>query len=216
MNEAPYYNRIYTQHETGERICPNSIHDLGKALSRVDQVFRYFKLRVPPDACALDIGCGLGYYSEALHRQGYRVTGIDISSVAVNSAGQRFDGPTFSVARYPEGIDGTYDLIWSVDITLLNTFDPETIGQFIEASRRKLKPGGTLVIGWHTDFCGHMIPNENWAGWDMRLMERFRTEWGLAGPAIVQCRNPLFNFVALRLCRMTKKSAPVFFALKSG
>lgn len=215
MSEAHYYNRLYGLHESGEMACRNSIHDLEKALSRVSRVIRYFKLHVPPNACALDVGCGLGYYSEALHEHGFQVTGVDISTVAVEHARQRFDGPEFSVAQFPEDIEASFDLIWSVDITPLNSFDISTIGGFFEACRRHLNPGGVVVIGWHTDFSGQMIPNENWAGWDIAFMGDFCTRWGLEGPAIVECRNRLLNGLAITLCRAAKKSAPVFFALKS-
>lgn len=44
------------------------------------------KLSAPVGACGVDIGCGNGYFTRALTRAGYRMTGIDISPEMLSKA----------------------------------------------------------------------------------------------------------------------------------
>lgn len=206
-----YYNDQYSLHESGKRACRHSIHDLEKAKKRLSQVLRYFKVSLPPASKALDVGCGLGYYTEALRQCGFCATGIDMSKIAIESCRRKFTGSLFTCAIYPDDISETFDLIWAVDVSLLNTFDISTIKAFISSTLEKLNSNGVLIIGWHTDFSGEQ--KDNFSNWDFNTFEKFKS-LGLNGPIIAEAKYPFFNFLLIHICRLFRKSAPIFLALK--
>jgi SAM-dependent methyltransferase len=92
----------------------------------------------------LDIGCAMGYYLEAAQKRGWQVTGVDISSWAVENA---------DPAMRPHLICG--DLLQDVPLPA-DHFDCVTLWDVIEqtpdparllaAAVRALKPGGWAVM----------------------------------------------------------------------
>ena len=58
--------------------------------------------REPPYGCALDLGCGTGFWSIRLARHGWEVTGIDIVPSAVRSARKRARAAGLEI-RFLEG-----------------------------------------------------------------------------------------------------------------
>ena len=212
MSKKSEYNIEYTLHTRSERTCKQSIHDQDKARMRVGQVFNYFNICLPPKAKVLDIGCGLGYFTEALNYAGLSPVGIDISEVAVQISCGTFPCLNFRCGSYPEDMDDSFDLIWAVDFSTINTFDIRIIKDFVSKSLQKLNPNGMLIIGWHTDFSGKM--KENWAHWDIITIQKIKMVTGLSGPAIVQARYNILNPIVIVACRLLKKSAPIFFMLK--
>ena len=211
-DEHEHYNHQYSLHERGEKICQQSIHDLEKARHRLSQVFKFFEVSLPTKSRALDVGCGLGYYTESLYQYGFLVTGVDTSKVAIESSQQRFTGPCFRCASYPVEINDSFDLIWAVDLPMINTLDINGMKDFVASSLQRLNKNGILIIGWHTDFSGEM--KGNWAHWDLNYLRNIREMCGLHGPAIVQVRSNILNFISIHICRVVGKSAPIFFALK--
>lgn len=211
--EKELYDRQYALHNKGEKICKQSIHDSHKARKRLSQALKYFCINLPPGSKILDVGCGLGYWSEALHEYGFHVTGIDISRVSIESSRRRFSGPHFKCASFPEDIIDSFDLIWAVDVSIINDHDPNVIGAFITSSLERLKPKGMLIIGWHTDFSGQT--KANWAHWDLKTLRKLRDTWDLDGPAIVQAKINVFGIISAHICRVIGKPAPIFLALKT-
>jgi len=212
-SEKEMYDRQYTLHEKGDKICHVSVHNLKKTRRRLSQVFRYFGIDMPHGSRVLDVGCGLGYWSEALHEHGFHVTGIDISSVSIESSRRRFTGPHFKYASYPDDIADSFDLIWAVDLPIINSHDLDIAGSFITSSLQRLNPKGVLIIGSHTDFSGET--KGNWAHWDLNTQQRLRDIWDLDGPAIVEAKNSFFCIMSAHICRVIGKAAPIFFALKT-
>lgn len=212
MSVKQFYDRQYAMHESGEKICQQSILNLDKAKRRLLQVFNFYNISLPQNSSALDVGCGLGYYTEALHQHGFYSLGVDVSEIAIESCRKKFTGPQFRCASYPEDIIDSFDLIWAVDVSIINTFDTNVVRDFVASSFERLNPKGVLIIGWHTDFSGLMKSHANWAHLDLNTLTGV---CGLQGPAIVQSRNNIINFIAICICRMVGKSAPIFFALKT-
>ena len=188
---ATYYDFVYAQHQRGEKVCKQSVHDQEKARRRVMEVLKYFRISLERGAKALDVGCGLGYYAGALNYYGFNVVGIDISSSAIESARVAFPGVQFERACYPRDIDMLFDLIWAVDLSTINSFSIDIIREFILQSLLRLERKGTLVIGWHTDFSGRM--KDEWAHWDFSTLNKMRRMGGICGPAIVQTRYNIVN-----------------------
>ncbi len=102
---------------------------------------------LPFESSVLDMGMGEGRNAVFLAQKGYRVTGIDISSVAVKKAhllaeefGVKFKGIVASLNEYKIA-PGSFDAIicfYYVDRSL------------IERMKTWLKPGGIIVYEAHT------------------------------------------------------------------
>lgn len=102
---------------------------------------------IPYEATVLDMGMGEGRNAVFLAQKGYKVTGIDISSVAVKKSyllaqefGVKIKGVVASLKEYkiaPESYDAII-CFYYVDRSLL------------EKMRSWLKPGGILIYEAHT------------------------------------------------------------------
>lgn len=102
---------------------------------------------IPYEANVLDMGMGEGRNAVFLAQKGYKVTGIDISSVAVKKAhllaqefGVKFKGIVASLKDYkiPPGSFDAIICFYYVDRTL------------IDKMKSWLKPGGILIFEAHT------------------------------------------------------------------
>lgn len=100
-------------------------------------------------ASALDVGCGGGLLSEALARDGARVTAIDLAPELVKVArlhrlesGVQVDYQLRSVESLAEEQPATFDVITCMEM-LEHVPDPPAI---IRACHALLKPGGRLFV----------------------------------------------------------------------
>ena len=101
----------------------------------------------PKDGLVLDAGCGEGYYSRRIVKEGYPVLGVDLSKFAVDAAAkaarrERNEGGYDSRTLYAVGsvfelpvADESFD-------TLVNIFAPCAPAEYA----RVLKSGGHLVV----------------------------------------------------------------------
>lgn len=136
----------------------------------------------------LDIGCGLGDNAIYLAKNGYHVTGLDISPTALRTAEQRAKDAgvdvTFAVADSTklEGYTDAFDTI--VDSGMFHCLDDEGKRSYAAAAHRATRPGATLLIGCFSD--ANPV-DEDWprpavseqtlrdvlggAGWDIESLE---------------------------------------------
>jgi SAM-dependent methyltransferase len=212
-SQKQFYDDLHSLHESGRQYCRNSVTDFKKAKTRCARVLKFFKVALPLYANVLDVGSGLGYYAAALSKNGNRVVGIDISEVAVEASRRRFQGPFYTCGSFPEDVFESFDLIWAVDLSLINTFDKSVIGEFVKSCLQRLNPNGTTIISWHTDFSGEI--KDGWANWDSVTISRFCQQTRLHGPAIVQARFDIASHFSMLACHALGKSAPVFMAFKA-
>jgi 2-polyprenyl-3-methyl-5-hydroxy-6-metoxy-1,4-benzoquinol methylase len=92
----------------------------------------------------LDVGCGDGWFCEALARDGFAVAGTDVSAVAIGRARERCPGVEFAVCgetALPFG-DGAFDVAWLGEV-LEHVRDG--LGLLAEAAR-VVGPGGRLLV----------------------------------------------------------------------
>jgi SAM-dependent methyltransferase len=107
---------------------------------------------------ALDLGCGQGRNSVWLVRNGWTVTGVDFSDVALAAAREAAPGAEWVQAdlRDYEPDRTAYDLVLYAFVQL----PARERREILERAARALAPGGTLLV------VGHDLLNltEGWAG----------------------------------------------------
>lgn len=120
------------------------LHDINPV--RVD----YLRRRLPLDgARVLDVGCGGGLLSEALAREGARVTGIDmgetplaVARLHLHESGLEVDYQQATAEAFAEHHPGTFDLVTCLEV-LEHVPDPAST---VAACARLAKPGGLVVF----------------------------------------------------------------------
>lgn len=92
----------------------------------------------------LEVGCGLGYLTYALHKAGYDVTGIDISKVAINQAKERYEDNYIckDVGEHAQEAGAIYDVIIFTEVIE----HIPNVKSFIASLISLLKPKGELVL----------------------------------------------------------------------
>ena len=115
--------------------------------------------RTPPYGRALDLGCGTGYWTIALAKRGWQVTGIDIVGSAVKAARQRAQTEGVTVrfvvgdvtSLHASGVERGFHFIW--DFGTIHGLTPEqriAVGKEVTAVANR---GATMVTltwapGW--------------------------------------------------------------------
>ena len=109
-------------------------------------------LRVSPDTAVLEVGCGLGRWSQRLARSGALVTGIDVSSTMVEKARQLTECAglasrcRFLVADLAElALGKRFERILGVTV-LQHILDSERFQAAVKRLAAHLAPGGRLVL----------------------------------------------------------------------
>jgi glycine/sarcosine N-methyltransferase len=139
---AADYHLIYTDWR-------RSVRRQGDALDRLIR-----EVHGDSPSSVLDCSCGIGTQAIGLALRGYTVRATDISARAVDRARQEAGSfgveIAFSVADMREVADvvpGRFDVVLSCDNSVPHLLDDAGIRTALEHMRRKLIPGGLLMIG---------------------------------------------------------------------
>jgi SAM-dependent methyltransferase len=157
----------------------------------------------------LDAGCGSGWYTEWLVRNGAQVVGIDLSGRMLDLARQRLAGRAelslADVSDLHAQRDGSFDLVVS---SLVLHYVGDLKKAFSELAR-VLRPGGLLVFSTHHPF------RESSAAEYLRA-SLIEEEWRWLGTRVRYYQRPLRDltepmaeagFVIERLCEPSPSEA---------
>lgn len=215
---AHRYDQIYGRFNSSGNKCPVSTVSLTKARTRIRHVLKGFDLYAGcHNMRVLDIGCGLGFTSEAFRELGTDVTAIDLSPIAVDRAKAKFGGIDFRCAAFPDGLseEGTFDLIWAVDLPIVGLFETENIQTtFLNPCMKRLKTDGHLIVGWHTDFSGQL--SHGWMNWSLQTIRQLRKTFRASAALVPQVRFFWLSACVCHLCRVARHSAPVYFCVRAS
>jgi SAM-dependent methyltransferase len=99
-----------------------------------------------PPGRALDIGCGLGVEAATLSKAGFRVVGIDLSSVALTRASAAHPDVLFVQAdmRSLPFAEGDFDLL--IDRGCFHYLEPADRSRYASEAFRVTRPGGRFLL----------------------------------------------------------------------
>jgi SAM-dependent methyltransferase len=211
-----FYDREYRLHKERKETCSKSLHDLTRASRRVAGAMRGLGIQTPlRGAAVLDVGCGLGYYTKVLAAAGAHALGLDFSEEAIALARTTFPECEFQRGSWPEDVEPKpqFDVIWTVNFSLVNTFDVQFIDQqLVSKALARLKPNGYLIIGWNTDFSGRKIGN--YSQWSMQTIRELRQSCGFTAPVVAEIGGPWLSWPAIRAAYLSGRSIPIFMACR--
>lgn len=129
----------------------------GTEIERTSKVFTRAQIPDgPPALHILDVGCGTGLNARHLMVKGHKVTGIDISPVAIEKfVAAGLDGRVCDISERLPFDDGSFDLVFASEV-IEHLADTDA---FLSELNRVLKPGGMLVLS---------TPNSSF--WAFRLL----------------------------------------------
>jgi SAM-dependent methyltransferase len=138
-----WFERLYAEAARGEAAVPWDDR------APNPHVIAWLDRERPAPCRILDVGAGLGDTAEALAARGHRVVAFDVSPSAVDAARRRFPASPvrWEVADLlapPAGWDAAFDLV--VECYTLQVLPPDARARAVEALRRLVAPGGTLLV----------------------------------------------------------------------
>ena len=142
---------------------PSNSGEFDKAYNSLSH-WAWSDIRIPPELKelievydprnCLELGCGLGRFSNFAAEKGIKATGVDFSPVAIEKARKRVadkkNKPDFLVGNVTnlENITGQFDI--SFDIGCFHCLNEENQRKYIKQVYNLLRSGGTLLI-WALD-----------------------------------------------------------------
>lgn len=143
VNLVPGYNR-YIKYADEINNKENALAYLANEEATYFGIKEVLKETKDKTAKLLEVGSGLGYLTYAISREGYDITGLDVSLDAVKKAEQRFGNHYVcqDVYQYATHNSGKFDMVILTEV-IEHIPDPKG---FCNALTNLLKAGGQLVI----------------------------------------------------------------------
>lgn len=114
-----------------------------------------------PKGNALDLGCGIGQYTEYLCSLGFDVTALDISRVALEEAGKKAPGARLICRSMTEPLpidSGSMDLVFAC--LSIHYFGKRETEKLMAEVHRVLAPGGFFIGSVNTSDAYRIIEND--------------------------------------------------------
>ncbi|AKD55338.1 class I SAM-dependent methyltransferase [Spirosoma radiotolerans] len=143
-NQVPGYNRYYTY---ADKVLEEHkpLHYLADTEDMYWAIADCIEKKIiTKDMKLIEVGCGLGYLSYALHEDGFDIMGIDISEKAISKARQKYGDyyKCMDIYKMVEEGNEQFDIILLTEV-IEHVTDPV---DFIEALSMLLNPGGKIII----------------------------------------------------------------------
>ena len=118
----------------------------------------------------LDLGCGIGWFSDKLTQFG-RVTGIDLSADAIAKARATYPHITFIAGNALETAlpQRRFDLVVSQEVLPHVENQP----RYVEVAANALRPGGYFIVTMCNKFVLERLGSSMWEAWPREHIERF-------------------------------------------
>lgn len=111
--------------------------------------YAFLKDQLKNDATVLDLAAGIGTYTSEFHKDGYDVTGVELSEAMVkNGLKQSKDLPLHvgDMRNFKKDFDASYDLIYCIGNSIVHLDSKQEIKTLFEDTFETLKSGGRLVV----------------------------------------------------------------------
>ena len=132
-----------------EKLSPRGYESASACCHHADMnaAIRRLFPRCPPNARILDAGCGNGVLAGTLLKEGFRVTGIDVSQTGIDLCRRAYPDGVFHLAsvsddRFVDLVGTGYDIIISAEV-IEHLYSPAA---FLKNCRQALSDGGSLII----------------------------------------------------------------------
>lgn len=127
--------------------CRTSSEDVNRLLyeKKWIEISETLSKYVPIGSRVLDAGCGVGVFTDKLSGAGYRMTGVDFSSTAIELARRWARGDFREMALRALDLGKTFDAVICIDV-LFHVVDDGIFQDCLGALARHVTPGGVLLI----------------------------------------------------------------------
>jgi len=147
---ARYWTNVWKQHG-----------DPSKRLKRIlrgpeFRIMKPYLASLPGDARILDGGCGLGEWTVALGRRGYKTLGIDVSAETIAKLQEVFPDVSFAVADIRDAKLPSENFDAYISWGVFEHFE-EGMQRCVREAYRLLRPGGLLFITVPFDNLRHSL-----------------------------------------------------------
>ncbi len=123
----------------------------------------------------LDVCCGTGAVAELLAKEGYQVTGFDLSREMIEAARAKGSGIEYFVADASEvDLGRTFDAAYSFFDSLNYITEPERLGMAVKRVAAHLPEGGTFVFDVNTAYA---FERRMFDQTDMKKSTRLKYKW---------------------------------------
>lgn len=137
-NIKEYYEQYWNR---STDVSDNDVTTPDRKRCLLETLLKYLK----PGDSVLDLGCGGGQFTRAMHEAGYAAIGMDISEKAINLAFKQFPECHFQILN-PNGTipspDETFAAVWCTEV-IEHVLD---VHDFLSEIYRVVKPNGILIL----------------------------------------------------------------------